>query len=97
MLWAKTPGVGVQVLAVIISCAAAVAYVGPPTYGLVFLVSYIVTDLAFSFRWGGTKDARMKAFYMAACWPIAAVLLYKIVAREERSRSERIVREVMES
>lgn len=97
MLWAKTPGIGVQTLATMISCAAAMAYVGVSVYLLVFLLSYIVTDLAFTFRWYGTEDARKKAFCTAAFWPLTILLLYKTVTREERLRDERIVREVMES
>ncbi len=97
MIWAKTPEIGVQALATIIFACAGVAYLGWERYAEVAVGFYVVLAAAFETRWRGSEDHVLKNGYMAAAWPLTVVLAYKIVGREEWSRKDRIVRDVMES
>jgi len=95
------PGLKVQVLALVIMCAGAVAYLGLKVYGLLTLVMSFPLSAAYNTRWklndGAVEEDSRKIFYMAISWPLTVILLPKIIIREERARKRRIVREVMES
>ncbi len=93
----SSPGLKVQTLAVLIAMAAGVAYLGWERYAEVAVGFYVALAAAFETRWQGSEDHVRKSGYMAAAWPLTVVLAYKITKREEWSRKERIVREVMES